>query len=97
MTTRNRYSREFKMEAVRLLDGGQRPAAEVARELGIPRSKLYQWQRELKTKAGDAFPGVGRRGSAASELEQLRRENAQLREELEILKNAARYFAKESA
>ena len=44
MRYRKRFPREFKREAVRLSEQGQRPAAEIARELGIPRNRLYKWQ-----------------------------------------------------
>ncbi len=98
MTKRNTFSREFKIEAVRLLEQGDKKASDLARELGIPRNKLYKWREELKTKEPDAaFPGSGRRGGAEGELAKLRRENERLREENEILKKAARYFARESS
>lgn len=93
MVERQRYSREFKLEAVRLLEAGQKPAADLARELGVARNKLYRWQKEIAKHGGEAFPGAGRR--SAAELDQLRQENARLKEENEILKKAATYFARE--
>jgi transposase len=93
MAERQKYSREFKLEAVRLLEAGQKPAADLARELGVPRNKLYRWQKEIAKQGVEAFPGVGRR--SAAELDQLRRENTRLKEENEILKKAATYFARE--
>jgi transposase len=98
MTKRTTYTREFKLEAVRLLESGEKKPVELARELGIPRNKLYKWREQLKGKApGAAFPGSGRRSAASAELAHLKRENERLREEVEILKKAARYFAKESS
>ncbi len=98
MTKRNTFSREFKIEAVRLLEQGDKKASDLARELGIPRNKLYKWREELKTKDADnAFPGSGRRNGAEAELAKLKQENERLREENEILKKAARYFARESS
>lgn len=98
MTKRTTYSKEFKIEAVRLLELGEKKSTDLARELGISRSKLYQWREQLKGKtADDAFPGPGRRNAESAELARLRRENAQLKEDLEILKKAAKYFAKESS
>lgn len=98
MTKRTTYSKEFKIEAVRLLEQGNKKATDVARELGISRSKLYQWREQLKGKTvDDAFPGPGRRGPESAELAALKRENARLKEENEILKKAAKYFAKESS
>lgn len=93
MAERQKYSREFKLEAVRLLEAGQKPAADLARELGVPRNKLYRWQKEIAKQGVEAFPGAGRR--SAAELDQLRRENTRLKEENEILKKAATYFARE--
>jgi len=51
---RQRYNREFKLEAVRLLEQGQKPAAQLALELGIRRNLLYKWQKDLQGKAGQA-------------------------------------------
>jgi transposase-like protein len=98
MGKRQSFTREFKLEAVRLLRSSGRPAPEVARELGVRRNQLYKWDEQFKTKGTDeVFPGPGRRVGAAGELARLQRENARLQEENEILKKAARYFARESA
>ena len=47
MGERRRFTPEFKRQAVELLTAGQRPAAEIARELGIPRNRLYKWQKAM--------------------------------------------------
>ena len=74
------------------------PAAELARELGIKRNQLYKWQVQLSARGkDDAFPGHGRRAGSEAEVARLRREVARLQEENEILKKAARYFARESS
>ncbi len=44
MGKRRRFTQEFKIEAVRLLEAGSRPASEIARELGVVRNRLYKWQ-----------------------------------------------------
>lgn len=95
MLKRQRFSAEFKREAVRLLKAGDRPAAVVARELGIPRNRLYKWAQDLAKKGGQAFGGSGRPKASSDELSTLKRENARLKEENEILKKAAAYFARE--
>lgn len=91
---RQRYSPEFKREAVRLLELGQKPATQLALELGVQRNRLYKWQAQVRAGAAlRAGPGRPARGQE-SELTRLRRENARLREERDILKKAAAYFAK---
>lgn len=98
MKKRPSYTREFKLEAVRLLEQGEKPAADLARELGIRRNQLYKWQEQLKAQGkDDAFPGHGRRAGAEAEVARLKRELAQLKEENAILKKAAVYFAKASS
>lgn len=91
------FTKEFKLEAVRLLEKSERPAAEVARELGIRRNQLYKWQQELRNKANRAFPGRGIHPELDDELTRLRRENQRLKEERDILKKAMAFFAKESS
>ena len=60
MRQRQRFSKEFKLEAVRMLECGTRPASEIARELGIRRNVLYKWQEHLRAHGDEAFPGKGR-------------------------------------
>jgi transposase len=98
MNKRKPFTREFKVEAVRLLEEGKKPAAELARELGIRRNQLYKWKEATDTHGGTAFPGHGRRsasGPAAEEIVRLKSELAKLKEENEILKKAAAFFARE--
>ena len=96
MGKRQPFTKEFKQEAVRLWKSSRRPAAAVARELGLRRNHLYKWQLELETHGEAAFPGKGGRTPSTDELTRLRRENARLREERDILKKAAAFFARES-
>lgn len=96
--TRGAYTPEFKMEAVRLVQSGGKQVAQIARELGVPRQQLYNWVRQAEKRDGKApsevFPGNGNRTPEQAELERLRRENAQLKEDNEILKKATAFFAK---
>ncbi len=94
MGKRRRFTQMFKLEAVRLLEAGARPAAELARELGVPRNRLYKWQEQVRNKGAAAFPGHGPHGTN-DELTRLRRELERVTEERDILKKAAAYFAKE--
>ena len=94
---RQRFTKEFKLEAVRLLERGEKPAAQLALELGVARNQLYKWQAQLQATGTDkAFRGPGgKRITELSELERLQRELKQVTEERDILKKAAAYFAKE--
>src|SRR5574340_844776 len=93
---RQRFSREFKLEAVRLLEQGGKPATQLAMELGIQRNRLYKWQKELGAKGESAFQGSGHKPvSQQSEVERLKAELKKVTEERDILKKAAAYFAKE--
>lgn len=91
---RQRFSAEFKREAVRLLELGQKPATQLALELGVARNRLYKWQAQLKANGG-VFRTPGRpKVAEESELSRLKRELKRVTEELEILKKAETYFAK---
>jgi transposase len=76
------FSREFKLEAVRLLDEGKKPSAELARELGIRRNQLYQWKEKTDKQGGSTFPGSGRRLSSGTQPEEI----SMLKRELERVK-----------
>ena len=95
---RQAFSPEFKREAVRLLESGDKEAAQLARELGIKRNQLYKWKDEIDKHGEAAFPGHGKRSRTvkSDDSAALRAENARLKEEVEILKKAAIYFARES-
>ena len=89
-----RYSREFKLEAVRLASLGEKPKAQIARDLGIRVNQLRKWRLdfELEDRTGAPKPAM----TAEDDTRGLRRENARLREEIELLKKAAIYFARGS-
>jgi transposase len=98
MKRRKQFSREFKVEAVRLLEEGQKPGAELARELGVKRNQLYKWKEEITKHKTEAFPGSGRRsaaGAQVTEIARLKKEVVRLQEENDILKKAAAFFARE--
>jgi transposase len=95
MRERKRYTSEFKREAVRLMESSQKPSSAIARELGVRRNQLYKWKEELSKHGAKAFGGPGRRSEAGDEVARLKRELDQVKEERDILKKAAAYFAKE--
>jgi transposase len=68
------YSREFKLEAVRLSQGSDRPVAEVADELGISKSSLFRWRHELADDPEQVFPGRGQMKERDAEIARLRKE-----------------------
>jgi len=87
-TTRKSYTEEFKREAVALVEkGGNR--SKVARDLGIHVSLLKKWQQKLIDHPDRPFPGKG--NPQDEELHRLKKENARLKEEVEILKNYLKY------
>ena len=89
------YSREFKLEALRLATAGDKPATQVARELGIRVNQLGKWKKQLEKEAVTGIPA--KRGRPVDdEVAKLRRENARLKEENAILKKAAIYFARDA-
>lgn len=96
MTKKKTYSREFKLEAIKLLESTDKTGQQLAQELGIKRNQLYKWREEFTAKGESAFGGPGRRpASHDSKVTQLERENQRLKQENEILKKAAAYFARE--
>ena len=103
MTTskeRRRYSREFKIEAVRRSYESGKPVTAVARELEISVAHLYRWRDDVKKLGESVYPGrnaVRRQVSERQELERLQRENERLREERDILKKTLVFFASEEA
>ena len=88
---RRKYSREFKLEAVGLLNSGK-SGKEVEESLGISSGMIYRWRRQLQEEGVRAFPGNG--NPRDEELAQLRKENRELREERDILRKAAAIFSR---
>jgi len=96
LRTRRQFNREYKVEAVRLVTDRGVSVAEAARDLGIHDNLLRRWVKEFGGDARHAFPGGGNMKPESAELSRLKKENAKLRMERDILKKAAAYFAKES-
>jgi len=95
---RRKYSREFKLEAIRMYERGERSMAEIERELGITKGLVWKWQASLakQPKKEEAFPGNGRLTESEDRIRQLERENAMLRQDKEILKKVLVMYSKES-
>lgn len=94
MVKRQQFTAEFKREAVRQMQVGDKPITQLSRELGVPRNRLYKWHQAVQVHGEkEAFPGSGRRSLEQAELMRLRRALARAEQELEILKKAEAYFA----
>ncbi len=91
------YTREFKVEAVKLVTEQGRSVAEAAKSLGIRENLLRNWKRALAAEGVQASPGPGHPPALEEELRRLRAENKRLQMERDILKKATAFFAKESS
>ncbi|HEU5228198.1 MAG TPA: transposase [Ktedonobacteraceae bacterium] len=80
------YTKEFKEEALRLVQTSGKPIAQIARELGISDSAIHGWRKELAQHGTEAFPGKGHQTELEEENRRLKRENEILQQEREILK-----------
>jgi transposase len=96
MAKRRTYSREFKVEAVKLVTERGYSVAEAARSLGVHETLLRSWKQALAARGEQAFPGQGHLPAFEEELRRLRAENQRLRQERDILKKAAAFFAREA-
>lgn len=94
--SRIKYTKEFKIEAVRLSEESDVSVYDIARELGVHPNTLYKWRHQYLVDGEEAFPGHGNLKAGDDEVRQLRRELARVREEREILKKALAFFSRES-
>src|SRR5262245_53019159 len=93
---RSSYTREFKVEAVKLVTEKGYSVAEAARSLGIHENLLRSWKRALEAQGELAFPGNGNLSPLEDEIRRLKAENRRLQLERDILKKATAFFAKEA-
>lgn len=96
MARHTKYPSEFKVEAVALVKSSGRSIADVARSLGVSDRTLWYWVSEDRKARERADDPSALNPDEAAELKRLRKENAQQREDMEILRKAAAYFAKET-
>jgi len=92
---RRSFTREFKVEAVRMVVEDGMSQAQVSRELGISRETINRWRKQLQADPEQAFPGHGKLKPRDEELATLPRENNRLQMENDFLKKVSAYFAKD--
>lgn len=93
---RRKFSREYKLEAVRMVRERGVTMAQAARDLDVHANLLRKWILEFAADPAHAFPGHGQMKPEQLEIDRLRRELTKLKAERDILKKAAAYFAKDS-
>lgn len=93
---RRKFTREFKLEAVKLIKERGVGYTQASKDLGVHQTVLRNWVKEFSGDPQHPFPGHGQQKPEQAEIARLRREVAKLKAERDILKKAAAYFAKES-
>lgn len=96
MTTRKKYSKEFKLDAISLVLEQGYTRIEAARSLGINTNMLGRWIKEYQESDGHVFRGNGKLSPEQAEIRRLKEENRRLKMEKDILKKATVFFAKET-
>lgn len=96
MTTRKKYSKEFKLDAVSLVTEQNFNRAEAARSLGINANMLGRWVKEQESDDGQAFRGNGKLTPEQERIRTLEAEVKRLKMEKDILKKATVFFAAET-
>lgn len=89
------YTKEFKIEAVRLAETSGKPITEIARDLGISDSSIHSWRKQFCEHGEQAFPGSGHQTAEAEELRRLKRELEVVKQERDILKKALHIFSRQ--
>ena len=90
---RRRFSREFKLDVVRMVTDGGHELVAVSKELEIRPDMIQRWVKQLAKDPAQAFPGLGRQKERDAELSKMRRELNRVREERDILKKAVAIFS----
>ncbi len=90
------YTKEFKLEAVRLVKSSDKPMSQIARELGVSDSALYHWCKQLGEQGEQAFPGSGHQSAEQEEIRRLKRELEVTRQERDILKKGVSIYSRDA-
>ncbi len=92
--TQRTFTKEYKLEAVQLVQTSKKPLAQIARDLGIADSTLHHWRKLFSEQGEQAFPGSGHQTPQEEEIRHLKRENDLLRQERDVLKKAIGIFSR---
>ena len=90
------YTREFKLEAVQLVKSSGKPLSQIARDLGVSETALYNWGKQLAEQGEQAFPGSGHQTAEQEEIRRLKRELEVTRQERDILKKVVSIYSRDA-
>ena len=90
------YTREFKLEAVQLVKSSGKPMSQIARDLGVSETALYNWCKQLAEQGEQAFPGSGHQSPEQEEIRRLKRELEVTRQERDILKKVVSIYSRDA-
>lgn len=88
------FTKEFKLEAVNVVQKSGKSQAQIARDLGIADSTLHHWCKECAEQGSQAFPGSGHQTAQEEEMRRMKRELEVTRQERDILKKALAIFSR---
>ncbi|HEU5382059.1 MAG TPA: transposase [Ktedonobacteraceae bacterium] len=88
------YTKEFRLEAVQLVQSSGKSQAQIARDLGVADSTLSHWCKQMIEHRSDAFPGKGHQTPQEEEIRHLKRELESTRQERDVLKKAIGIFSR---
>ena len=94
---RKKYSKQFKLDTVKLVIEENHSASDVGKNLGVGNGTVQRWVREYNDQKADAFTGNGRMSPEQEKIKKLEAEVKRLKMEREILKKATAFFVKESS
>jgi len=92
---RRSFDKDFKISAVRMVIDGKEPIRKVAGDLGISENTLHNWKKSYLKNKEQSFPGKGYQTPEDAEITRLRKENAILKEQRDILKKAVTFFSQQ--
>ena len=94
---RKTYTKDFKLETIRLYESSHKSAAQIEQDLDRPAGIIHKWRHRLKANGSPTFVGKGHQSELEAEIRRLRRELEVARQERDILKAAVICFSKEQS